>query len=222
MNTHPSREAPTGHDHFVREAPPHDRFDSSAPGEDQYGHAPEALLDDVPRVLRVGCLVRHHGDVPGQKPVGLGKPDQPCLSDPVPGRHRGAVHRRTDRRSVLLRPEGPGHPAHRRRRAAVLGVHDGDVRGVLPGHPCLHDPVHADAGAGELRVVPPDDQSREAVPGGAGAGNHRVDRGGCDHRLVGLGTGGDARPDLPDGRGRVADPRRVQLPAARHPTDPVS
>jgi MFS family permease len=62
-------------------------------------------------------------------------------------------------------------------------------------------------------------QSGEAVPGGAGAWHHRMDRRRGDHRLVDLGTARTAHPDLPNGRRRVADPWPVQLHAPRHPTD---
>ena len=60
--------------------------------------------------------------------------------------------------------------------------------------------------------------SGETVPGGAGAGDDRVDRRRGDHRLAGLGAGRPAVPDVQDGRRRIADPRALQLHPSRHPT----
>src|SRR5829696_5316899 len=181
-------------------------------------YSAEAFVDDVPPVLRLGCLVRHDGDLPRRGFVRLREPDQPCLSNAVIGRHSGAADYRSDCGSVLLGSENSWCAAHRRRRFAVDRGRGFTVWPVLPADPRLHDLVHADFGVGELGVVPADEGSGEAVPVGASAWHNWVDRRRVDHRLVGLGTGAVAL-DLQDGCSGIPDPGNLQLHASRHATD---
>ena len=68
---------------------------------------------------------------------------------------------------------------HRDRGGPALLRLDADAFGnFYPVAPGLHALLHADAGADQLAVLPPDDGPRQGVPGHPRARHHRLDRGG--------------------------------------------
>ena len=80
------------------------------------------------------------------------------------------------------------------RRPAVLRVDAHRLRDVLPGAARLHALLHADAGADQLAVVPPDAGSRARVSRHPRSRHHRLDRGGVRHQRAACRTDGAAVP----------------------------
>ena len=123
----------------------------------------QAIGDDVPPVLRLGGVVRDDGHVPAADAAVLRAAERPGLQHDGAGGDRLAVLRRHGRRPVLRHREDPRGAAPGRRRAALFYVSTlTDFGDVLPGAARLHALLHADAGADQLALVPPDDGSRAA------------------------------------------------------------
>ena len=131
---------------------------------------PEALRDDVPRVLHLGRLVRDDGHVPAADAEVFRTTKRACL------RHHGAcgdgvaILHRAGCRPVLRDRAHPRLPASAGRRAPVLRLDADRFRPLLRHAGRLCPVLHADAGADEFAVVPSDERSRQRIPARSGPG----------------------------------------------------
>ena len=108
-----------------------------------------------------------------------------------------AVLRRHGRRPVHGDRADPRRAARRRRRRALLRVDADGLRPLLRRAARLHALLHADAGAEQLAVVPPDERSRARVSADPRARHDRLDRRGAVHRHARPRGDGDAAAASP-------------------------
>ena len=140
--------------------------------------------------------------------------DRPGLRHHGAGGDDLAVLRRHGRRPVLRHRAAAGGAAPGRRGGAAAGLDADGVRPALRRAARLHAVLHADAGAQQLAVVPPDDRPRQRVPGRARARHDRLDRRRPHRRHAGPRS---HRGAAAAGRRRFARARPVLAGAAAHP-----
>ena len=125
-----------------------------------------------------------------------------------------AVLRRHGRRPLLRHRAHPRRAAPRRRRRAVLRRPRRPRFGAFYARAArLHALLHADAGADQLALVPPDERSGARVPADPRARHDRLDRRRARHRHARPRGDGDADADR---RRRLGAARPLLPRAAAH------